>query len=127
MPLTTRGLLALILASVAFSALAQLLLKSGMKGVPPAEGWVGTLSHALLSPMVLGGLVLYALGALVWLLVLARADLSFAYPFVGLGFVLTLALGKFVLAEDVSASRLAGTVLVIAGVVLIARGVPHTA
>jgi multidrug transporter EmrE-like cation transporter len=87
-------------------------------------GWQSTLASALTSPLVLAGLALYAFGALVWLLVLARAELSFAYPFVGLGFVMTLALGKFALGEDVSLARVAGTLLVVAGVVLIARGNP---
>lgn len=127
---SNRMLLILILFSVACSSLAQLLLKSGMArsvAISPAgtqAGWQSTLATSLASPFVLAGLALYAFGALVWLLVLARADLSFAYPFVGLGFVMTLALGKFALGEDVSPARLAGTLLVVAGVVLIARGNP---
>lgn len=130
MTLPNKILLSLIVFSVACSSLAQLLLKSGMarnaasSPAGAAGGWESTLLSALTSPLVLAGLALYAFGALVWLLVLARADLSFAYPFVGLGFVMTLALGKFALGEQVSIARLTGTLLVVAGVVLIARGNP---
>jgi multidrug transporter EmrE-like cation transporter len=130
MTLSNKVLLSLIVFSVACSSVAQLLLKSGMArsvAASPAAAqanWQATLAAALTSPLVLAGLALYAFGALVWLLVLARADLSFAYPFVGLGFVMTLALGKFALGEQVSLARLAGTLLVVAGVVLIARGNP---
>jgi multidrug transporter EmrE-like cation transporter len=128
MTLSNKVLLSLIVFSVACSSVAQLLLKSGMArsvAASPAAaqaGWQATLVAALTSPLVVAGLALYAFGALVWLLVLARADLSFAYPFVGLGFVMTLALGKFALGEQVSLARLMGTLLVVAGVVLIARG-----
>ncbi|HTH78282.1 MAG TPA: hypothetical protein VL593_04825 [Ramlibacter sp.] len=130
MAISNKILLILIVFSVACSSVAQLLLKSGMArsvALSPAgvqAGWQSTLASALTSPLVLAGLALYAFGALVWLLVLARAELSFAYPFVGLGFVMTLALGKFALGEDVSLARVAGTLLVVAGVVLIARGNP---
>jgi multidrug transporter EmrE-like cation transporter len=130
MAISNKILLILIVFSVACSSVAQLLLKSGMArsvALSPAgvqAGWQSTLASALTSPLVLAGLALYAFGALVWLLVLARAELSFAYPFVGLGFVMTLALGKFALGEDVSLARVAGTLLVVAGVILIARGNP---
>ncbi len=62
------------------------------------------------------GLSLYVLGALAWIWVLAKADVSFAYPFVGLGFILTMFLGWFVLQEPLTMIRFAGTILMVAGV-----------
>ena len=116
--------IALILVSVTLSTVAQLLLKTGMSSpavqAALASGPAGLLA-ALLNPWVLGGLGLYGLGALLWLLVLARADLSYAYPFVGLGFVLTLLFSVLVLGEVASLPRVLGTALVVAGVVLISR------
>jgi len=73
-----------------------------------------------LNPWVFSGLSLYFLVHMVWLLVLAKVDLSFAYPFVGLGFILTMILGKFVMGDEISIQRLMGTLLVIAGVLMIA-------
>jgi drug/metabolite transporter (DMT)-like permease len=70
---------------------------------------------------VVFGLALYFLGALVWLLVLARVDVTMAYPFVGLGFILTMILGAWFLSEPVSAIRIVGTLLVVAGVALISQ------
>lgn len=75
----------------------------------------------LSSPMILIGLALYGLSALVWLFVLARAPLSLAYPFVGLGFILTMASGAWILGESVSTGRIVGTLLIAAGCVLVAR------
>jgi multidrug transporter EmrE-like cation transporter len=124
--LSNRVLLSLILASVACSAVAQLLLKLGMVNAAYArasqqQDWAGMAAAALLNPLVLGGLALYFAGAVVWLMVLAKADLSFAYPFVGIGFILSMALGYFVLQEPVTLQRLSGTLLIAAGVVLVAR------
>lgn len=113
----------LILLSVSLSALAQWVLKLGVgaAGASRGNGVAGELAGLAQSPLVYGGLGLYGLGALTWLFVLARAPLSFAYPFVGLGFILTMLLGALVLQEDVGLLRLAGTVLIAAGCVLVAR------
>ena len=49
-------------------------------------------------------------------------DVSFAYPFVGIGFILTMLMGWLALGDLMSPSRVVGTLLIAAGVVLIARG-----
>jgi multidrug transporter EmrE-like cation transporter len=118
------GLLGLILGSVLLSAIAQLVLKLGMSStsVQQALGQHDAL-RAIWSVatnwQVVGGLGLYALGAVVWLLVLARAEVSFAYPFMGIGFIATMLLGWAVLGEALGAARLSGTLLVVAGVWLV--------
>lgn len=115
----------LILCSVGLSALAQIFLKTGMatSGVQAAvaTGGVGMARVVVSNGYVLLGLTLYGIGALTWLLVLARIDVSVAYPFVGLGFIVTLALAWLVLHEPIGLTRLVGTLLVVAGVVLVAR------
>lgn len=119
----TIRLFLLILASVSLSAVAQLALKIGTSGVAGKQAAgvgqeVGALAQ---SPMVLAGLGLYGVGALLWLFVLGRAPLSLAYPFVGLGFILTMLAGAFFLDENVNAARILGTLLIAAGCVLVAR------
>jgi len=118
--------LALALVSIAMSAVAQVLLKAGMTGAGVrgaiAEGAaLGIVRAVLLSPGVMGGLLLYGLGTVLWLAVLARAELSQAYPFVGLSFVLTAAMGYFLFADAMTAGRIAGIALIVAGVVLVGR------
>ncbi len=124
--LTTLSPWALATASVALSAFAQLSLRQGMSR--PAtqsalEAGGGTAAWAVASqPFVLLGLALYALGALVWLLVLARLDVTRAYPFVGLGFVLVATLGAMLLGETLTPARVVGTLLVVSGVLCVALG-----
>jgi len=117
---------ALVLASVLMSAIAQLLLKTGMSrpDVVAAinEGRPVSTAVALMTTIeVIGGLGLYGLGAVMWLFVLAKLDLSAAYPFVGLGFIATMLLSILVLGEDVSTGRIVGTLLIVAGCALVAR------
>jgi drug/metabolite transporter (DMT)-like permease len=126
LPRMSPVLLLLIIASVCCSAVAQLLLKLGMSQPSVAQAIGGGAIAAIAGSVatnvwVLGGLSLYFFGAVVWLFVLARLDLSVAYPFVGLGFIVTMLLGKLVMGDVISATRLAGTLLVAGGVVLIAR------
>ncbi len=115
----------LIVISVLMSSLAQIVLKAGMSSPAvtaalAAESRVITLTAALTNPLVLAGLTIYFLSAVVWLLVLARVDVSLAYPFVGLGFVVTMLLGWLVHGEILTLGRVAGTLLIGMGVVLIA-------
>ncbi|MGH2724450.1 MAG: EamA family transporter [Actinomycetota bacterium] len=119
-------IVALILASVTLAAVAQLTLKFGMNQVAvehPAEArsLVATLLQGFRQPAVWGGLALFGLSALFWLLVLSRASLSFAYPFAALTYVLILVFDRVVLNEPVVALRWGGVALIITGLVLVSR------
>ena len=71
-----------------------------------------------------GGLALFGLSALVWLVVLSRASLSFAYPFAALTYVLILLFDRFVLEETVPPLRWGGVGFIAVGIFLISR-TPH--
>lgn len=117
----------LILFSVTLSAAAQIALKYGvskieaMRPMADSVGVVGTLLAYGGNGYVLLGLFTYGVGAVVWLLVLARLDVTQAYPFVGLGFIVTMILGVALLNESVTLTRVVGTLLVLIGVSLVAR------
>jgi drug/metabolite transporter (DMT)-like permease len=122
-------LIGMILLSVTFAAVAQVTLKSGVNRVTDDTGGTLRLDGESLralagSPIVWLGLVLFGLSAIVWLVVLSRASLSFAYPFASLSYVLILVLGRFVLDERITSLRLAGVALIVAGVVLVGQ-TPH--
>jgi multidrug transporter EmrE-like cation transporter len=86
-----------------------------------AAGGLQTAFGIAGNPWVWLGFALYGCGALLWLGVLAKIDVSQAYPFVGLGFLLTSLFGITVLGETFSLTRGLGTLLVLAGVILVAR------
>ena len=118
--------LALALASISLSAVAQVLFKFGMstpavRGAIEAGGGIALLRAVALNPGIVGGLSLYGLGTLLWLAVLSRAELSQAYPFVGLSFVLTAVFGAVLFNDALTLMRIAGIALIVAGVVLVGR------
>lgn len=112
-----------ILATVTLSAVAQVALKSGVSALKLADtqGVSGLMMAAAASPFIWLGLVIYGLSILAWLWVLSKVDVSFAYPFVGLSFILTAVMGAVLLDETVSPLRLAGICLVACGCALIAQ------
>ena len=67
-----------------------------------------------------GGFVLYGMGAIVWLGVLSKWEVSKAYPLVGLGFVFTVLVG-FMLNEQIGLLRLAGVCFICAGVFMVGK------
>jgi multidrug transporter EmrE-like cation transporter len=123
-------LIALILLSVTLAAVAQLTLKHGMNAVnddlSPARFGVDARSLRTLvrTPAIYTGLFLFGLSALVWLVVLSRASLSFAYPFAALTYVLILLFDLLFLDETVPPLRWAGVALIVAGIFLVSR-TPH--
>jgi drug/metabolite transporter (DMT)-like permease len=123
-------LIAMILLSVGLAAVAQLALKHGMNVVndrlAPARFGLdaASLRAVLLQPFVWGGLALFGISAIVWLAVLSRASLSFAYPFASLTYVLILVFDAFVLDETVPPLRWAGVACIALGIFLVSR-TPH--
>ncbi len=114
-----------ILATVALVVTGQLLLKRGMSRV-------GAIDRARLrqplvlvktvvrTPAVVGGLAVYSISAVGWILVLSRFDLSFAYPFLAISYVGVTAAAVRVLGEKFSLRQWAGMAVVAIGVVLVA-------
>jgi multidrug transporter EmrE-like cation transporter len=117
----------LILLSVTSGVAGQTAIKLGVSqpGAPDAAGGLLSLIWLIVrSPWVLLGLLLYALGALAWIAVLARLDLSIAYPFLALNFVLVTLSSRVFLGETVPALRWLGILVICAGIFLVARSTP---
>lgn len=119
--------LLLILMSVLLSAIAQITLKMGMSS-PIIQQAIASASNVAVfqsiatNLYVLGGLTLYFASAAVWLFVLAKVDVSFAYPFVGLGFIATMLLAYFINGEVLSTTKIVGTLCIAIGVAIVAQG-----
>lgn len=115
----------LILVCVALGVGGQLLLKHGMSAdrdaVDRVDEVLPRLAKAALNPVVIAGFLLYGLSAALWLIVLTRAELSWAYPMLSLGYVLVVLLSRVLFHEAVTPPRLIGTLVIVAGVWLISR------
>lgn len=117
--------LSLIVLDVTLNVAGQLSLKHGMSKLGNFSLSLPTLVsvflRAAISPYVLLGLLCYGLGFMVWLIVLAKAEVSYAYPLISLGYVFTAILAWQLFGEAVTLTRMAGIIVTCIGVFLIAR------
>lgn len=115
----------LIIITVILNAVSQLLMKSGMEKVGQAEfstsKLVSLLAGAAVNPLVIFGLITMTISMGTHLMSLSRFDVSFAFPFISLAYVIVAGWGYFVLGEDVNSTRVIGILVVILGTVIIAR------
>ncbi len=113
----------LLITSVLCSSLAHLMLKLGADGLvagaapraPLALFWA-----AASSPRLLSGIALHVLALGLWVAALARTQLSYAYPFIALGFVLVALLSRGILGESLSVMRSAGLAIIVIGLLTVA-------
>ena len=75
--------------------------------------------QAIFSPYVALGILLLIVWMLSRMALLSWADLSYVLPLTATGYIITAAIGRFVLNEQVSASRWSGTLLIVAGTALV--------
>lgn len=114
-----------ILTSGVFGVVGQLVLKRAIAGMGPLslrpDTVLGVALGLILNPLVLLGLAVYACGTFLWLIALSRVDLSYAYPFASLNYVLVLLASWLVLGEQPSIPRVVGVVVICCGVYAISR------
>jgi drug/metabolite transporter (DMT)-like permease len=114
-----------ILISVVAGAAGQVLLKKGMGSMGPLTLSINQLGSVLwrifTNPYVLVGLAIYVSGTLFWLTALSRVELSYAYPFASLSYVVMLAASWLLFSENIVPLRIVGTLVVCLGVFLISR------
>lgn len=110
----------LILLSIGLAMTGQMCLKFGMNQMGKVE-LPALLVKMATSPLIITGLTFYAVAAVLWMIVLSKVNLSYAYPFLGLTFVGMLFLTKFIFHEDISLWRWIGALLIFIGVLISAR------
>lgn len=111
----------LIILSVILSASAQLLLKFGVKNI----SMTGSILHVLtqyINAYVVLGIFSYIGSMVIWLYILTKVDVGYAYSFTSLGFVLVMLFSIILFGENVNAFKIAGTLFIALGIMLIARG-----
>lgn len=114
-----------ILVSVFMGAIGQTVLKLGANKLDNLSLSFRTIFkdiiHILMVPEILVGLVLFGSSFLLWIKVLTKSDLSYAYPMVSLGYVLVALLSKFLFNEPFTVNKVIGVVMIISGVFILNR------
>ena len=114
----------LVFCSVSLSALGQTFFKLGVSALNFGAD-SSTASKALsmlLSHWVLAGLAAYGVGTLLWLFALRQLDLSLAYPFVAMSFIMVAGSGILFLGEPLTPGKVLGIALIVSGLCVMAFG-----
>jgi len=79
------------------------------------------IGQLLINPWILSSILATFFAGVSWMLAMSRFEISYAYPWISINFVLILILGVLLFNESLSGAKLLGTFLIVAGIVLIAR------
>ena len=111
----------LLLMSVLISVAGQFFLKLGaMKlGRVHAGNALTHILNIVTTPELVIGLSCYGIGAIAYILLLTRVNLSVAAPAVSVGYIFSVLLGYWVLKEPITLVRLVGLSLIVMGVILV--------
>jgi drug/metabolite transporter (DMT)-like permease len=115
---------AYLLLYIVFTVASQLIMRwriGGAGALAPDADRVGFVLHLLAMPWVWIAFASTFLAGVMWMLTLGRLDLTYAFPFTGVTFLIILFAGAFVFGEPVSAGRVIGTLLVVAGLIVVVR------
>ncbi|CAM4423147.1 MAG: putative 4-amino-4-deoxy-L-arabinose-phosphoundecaprenol flippase subunit ArnF [Legionellaceae bacterium] len=115
----------LILLAVCINTAAQILLKQGMNHIGffafSLANWFHILTKIIFNPFILAGLSCYVGSVFIWLLVLSRVPVSYAYPMTSLGYITTAVIAVLLFNETLTLTRVMGILIIILGVYLISK------
>jgi len=115
-PRTSFFAILLVIFCTLLTSAGQLLLKIGTQNLQP--NWQALITNYAL----IGGIVLYGLGAVVLIIALKHGELSILYPFIALSFIWVMILSIFILHEQVVAWNWIGVFFILCGVSFIGKG-----
>lgn len=115
-----------IISTIVFTVYGQLILKwrIGSFGPLPNDSLekLRFLTNLLFDPLILSGFIAAFVASLAWMAAMTKFELSHAYPFMSLNFVVVLILSGWLLNEQMSFQKFAGVGLIVLGTLLASRG-----
>lgn len=113
----------LILLSVLLNCAAQLLIRKGMMvvGEINASNVTQMFVPMLTNVFLWMAMFCYALSIFLWMAVLSKVEVSYAYPFLSIGYVVAAIAGYYLFGENISLIRIVGIAVICLGVFLISR------
>lgn len=111
----------LIAIVVTLTSIGQVLQKLGAdRGLKNAKT-MSQIFCAMFQWEIILAIICLAAAIAVWLVVLYMMDVSKAFPFISLGFVVVLLSARFYLKENIPWNRWLGVLFIIAGISLLAQ------
>ncbi len=114
--------LMLIIFTVIINTAGQFIVKTGVNRLGAVSLTdVHMIVKALTSWLIILGFVVYFASAIIWISILSRTELSWAFPILSLSYVLTALLSPVFLHESFAPQRLVGILVICLGVFLVSR------
>ena len=114
-----------IAGTIAFTVYGQLILKwrIAQYGELPQQTTEKLYYFAklFLDPFLVSGLASAFIASLFWIAAMTRFEVSYAYPFMSLAFILVLILSVLLFKETLTANKVWGLLLIVAGIVVSSR------
>lgn len=115
-----------IALTILFTVYGQIVIKwqvSQAGSLPVTAGAkIGFLLGLLLNPWIMSGFLCAFLASLSWMAAMTKFNLSHAYPFMGLAFVLVLFGSSIFFGETVTPMKVTGTALIVLGIIVASQG-----
>lgn len=113
----------LILSSVLLNCGAQLLIRKGMLqiGVVNPDNIAKFIMPMITNLWLWGAMICYGVSILLWMSVLSKCEVSFAYPFLSVGYVVAAIAGYYFFGESLTPMRILGIAVICVGIVLISK------
>ncbi len=110
--------LGMALISIALGATGQFLFRVGMLKVGKVTLYSigGQIFQVLFTPAIILGFFCFGLSSLLWLIIISRWQLSFAYPLVALGYIIVIAYGTIFLRETLDLPKIIGCLFILSGI-----------
>jgi multidrug transporter EmrE-like cation transporter len=115
-----------IFGTIFFTVYGQIVLKWRINGIngslPESMGEkILFLFKILFDPWVFSGFLAAFVASFFWMAAMTKFDISFAYPFMSLAFVLVFLLSVVLFHEPVTWQKLTGLALIVAGIIVTSR------
>lgn len=113
----------LILSSVTLNAFAQLFIRQGMLKLGNISMSIDELWNMIIKSItniyIWAGMTSYAISILLWMVVLSKVNVSLAYPFLSIGYIVTAVIAYFAFGEPITVQKVAGIFIICIGVVVL--------
>jgi len=108
--------------AIILNALANILMKVAMLKQEKTTDIITMVKQSLTNPVLFLGLISFALALVAYCFVLAKINLSIAYPLMtSLGFLIVILASWLFLGENITRIQIVGFTCIIAGVWMVAR------
>lgn len=116
------NILLLISMSVALSGIGQLLLRRGAMDSHSLTTSVQSWAALFCNGYILGGLMAWGVATLLWLVILSRTELSFAYLLGSLNYIVVPIISSWLFDEQLNRLRFTGMMIIFLGVLITLYG-----